>query len=51
VEHDAGQQEVAIDVGIVRGHGAGENAEGEHVLEQAAQEGMMDLLGGGGAAP
>ena len=47
VQDHAGEQQVEIDVRVVRRGQAGQRAQREHVLDQAAEEGVVDLLGGG----
>ena len=50
VQHHAGDQQVVIDVRVVRRGRLRQPADAEHVLDQAAQKGVMNLLGGGRAA-
>ena len=50
VQHHAGKQQVAVDARVVRRHQFCQGAERKHVLDQPAQEGVMNLFGGWGAA-
>ena len=47
VQHHAGEQKVAVDVGVVRRRRARQGAQRKHVLDQPAQIRVVDLLGGG----
>ena len=47
VQDDAGEDQVAHEHGVVRHDAVGEADEADHMLQQAAEPGMMELLGGG----
>ena len=50
VQDDAGEQQVAVEDGVMRGDAVGQGEQADHVLQQAAQPGVVELLGGRGFA-
>ncbi len=47
MQDHAGEKQVAVEERVMRGDAVGEGAEADDVLQQAAQPGVMKLLGGG----
>ena len=47
VEDDAGEEQVAVEERVMGGDAVGEREEADDVLQQAAEPGVMELLGGG----
>ncbi len=50
VQDDAGEQQVAIEDGVVGGDAVGQSEQTDHVLQQAAEPGVVELPGGWGFA-
>ncbi len=44
VQHHTGHQQIAVDPWVVQGHEVGQTAKREHVLQQPAEEGVVDAL-------
>ena len=50
MQNDAGEQQVAVEHWVVGGDAFGQGEQADHVLQQAAQPGVVKLLGGRGFA-